>query len=320
MTMLVTGASGFVGRHLCADAVRQGLEVRGAVHRDDAILLPGVERIVVENMAAPVAWERAVADVTSIVHLAARVHVMKECFPDPLAEFRAVNVEGTRGLVRAAAAAGVERFVFVSSVKVHGDGRPEPYRPDDPLQPQDPYARSKAEAEAAVWSDGVGMVRVVVRPPLVYGPGVGGNFRRLLRWTDLAARWPLPLGGIPNRRSFVFVGNLSDALLHLATASDGALIAGNWLVSDGDDLSTSDLVTRLGRAAGRPVRLVPCPRALLRAAGRVTGRGAEVDRLLGSLTVDLTGLRATGWSPPYTVDDGLCETMSWWRQARADAA
>jgi nucleoside-diphosphate-sugar epimerase len=289
--------------------------VRGSVRRANADLPPDVECVLVEDMTRPNNWMSALDGVGAVIHLAARVHVMHERAGDPLAEFRAVNVEGTRGLVRAAVAAGVQRFVFVSTVKVHGEGRSAPYIPSDPLQPADPYGQSKAEAESVVRSEGVGMVRAVLRPPLTYGPGVGGNFRRLLRWTELAARWPLPLGGIPNRRSLVFVGNLSDALLHLATAPDGLKVAGRWLVSDGEDLSTSELVARMGRAARRTVRLVPCPRPLVRAAARLVGRGAEVDRLLGSLTVDVSGLRGTGWSPPYTVDEGLYETVTWWRQA-----
>lgn len=320
MNLLITGATGFVGGRVCADAIHRGLQVRAAVRRPDAELPPEAERVLVEEMADPAAWMPALTGVDAVVHLAARVHVMRERAGDPLAAFRAVNVEGTRGVVRAAVAAGVKRFVFASTVKVHGEGRDRPYTPTDPLAPADPYGRSKAEAEAVVRSDGVGMVRAIVRPPLVYGPGVGGNFRRLLRWVDLAARWPLPLGGIPNRRALTFVGNLSDALLHLATYPDGARIAGPWLVSDGVDLSTSELVAALGRAAGRPLRLVRCPRVLLRVAGGLAGRRAEVERLLGSLTVDVSGLRTTGWSPPYTVDDGLRETAAWWRRTRDQPA
>lgn len=289
------------------------------VRRPDAALPPGVQRTVVEDMADPTRWPAALAGVEAVIHLAARVHVMRERTDDPLAVFRAVNVEGTRGLVRAAVTAGVQRFVYVSSVKVLGEGRSEAYTSVDQPRPGDPYGQSKAEAESVVWSEGAGMECAVLRPPLTYGPGVGGNFRRLLRWTDQAARWPLPLGGIPNRRSLIFVGNLSDALLHLAAAPDGPRVTGTWLVSDGEDLSTSELVARLGRAAGRPVRLVPCPRALIRVAARLSGRTAEVDRLLRSLTVDIAGLRATGWEPPFTVDDGLRETMAWWREAGESA-
>lgn len=315
MNLLVTGASGFIGSRVCADAVERGIRVLGAVRRPDAVLPSGVQRILMKDMSDPACLAPGLEGVDAVIHLAARVHVMRERTDDPLAAFRAVNVEGTRGLVRAAVTAGVQRFVYVSSVKVHGEGRPDAYAPSDPLRAEDPYGQSKAEAEAVLRSEGVGMVRAVVRPPLTYGPGVGGNFRRLLRWTDRASRWPLPLGGIPNRRSLVFVGNLSDALLHLATAPDRNRVAGTWLVSDGEDLSTSELVARLGRAAGRPVRLVHCPRALIRVAARLTGRATEVDRLLGSLTVDTAGLRGTGWSPRYTVDHGLRETVEWWRDA-----
>jgi nucleoside-diphosphate-sugar epimerase len=318
--ILVTGASGFVGRRVCTDAVQRGLEVRGAVRHEKAMLPAGVEQVVVGEMADPAGWGEAVAEVEGVIHLAARVHVMRERASDPLPTFREVNVEGTRGLVRAAVKAGVRRFVYVSSVKVHGEGQDRPYSPDDPLRPQDPYARSKAEAEAVVEADGDGMARAVVRPPLVYGPGVGGNFRRLLQWSQPAARWPLPLGGIRNRRSLVFVGNLSDALLHLATAPGGNAVAGAWLVSDGEDLSTSALLERIGRAAGRPVRLAPCPEALFRGAARLVGLSGEADRLLGSLTVDITALRSTGWAPPFTVDEGLEETVRWWQNSRRRTA
>jgi nucleoside-diphosphate-sugar epimerase len=314
--LLVTGASGFVGHRVCADAVRGGLEVRGAVRRDDAALRRGVQRVVVREMADPTGWAAALAGVERVIHLAARVHVMREQATDPLSAFREVNVDGTRALVRAAAAAGVTRFVYVSTVKVHGEGRDRPYSSDDPLRPADPYGQSKAEAEAVVQSEGAPMTRVVVRPPLVYGPAVGGNFGRLLNWSHAAARWPLPLGGIDNRRSLVFVGNLANALLYLATAEDDDVVSGSWLVSDGEDLSTSELLARLGRAAGRPVRLVPVPESLLSTLARFAGRSAEANRLLGSLTVDSSPLRSIGWIPPFTVDEGLRETVRWWQNSR----
>lgn len=313
----VTGAGGFVGRSVCRALRTQDLEVVAVVRRGanapDGTHVAEVPGLDVDAMRA--AFEACDA----VVHLAARVHVMRETAADPLAEFRRVNVEGSVAAYRAACAARVRRFVFLSSVKVHGEGRAAPYTEGDLPAPADPYGVSKLEAErqlAAARDAGGTADLVVLRPPLVYGPGVGGNFRRLVRLAELARRWPLPLGGLRNRRSLVAVHNLADAIRFVleSPAAGGRTL----LVSDGEDLSTSDLLARLARALGGRARLLPCPAGVLHALAALTGRRAVVDRLLGTLTVDSSALRTgLGWTPPLSVDEALADVARWWVEGRA---
>lgn len=314
MKVLVTGASGFVGGHLGRELVRRGIPALGGVRRRDALLPPGFDSFPMGDLGEEAPGPERLRGITHVIHAAARVHVMRESAQDPLAAFRAVNVEGTVRLVRAAREAGVERFVFLSSVKVHGEGGVHPYRSSDPPAPTDPYGQSKAEGEERLRQEAGGMEWVVVRPPLVYGPGVGGNFRRLLGLAELAGWVPLPLGGIRNARSLVYVGNLVDALIHLCGA-EGAE-GGTFLISDGPPLSTSELLLLTGRAGGKTPRLIPCPTGFVRGLARMAGRNAEAGRLLGSLVVDDAPLRNTGWTPPWTVEDGLAETAAWWKAER----
>jgi nucleoside-diphosphate-sugar epimerase len=314
-TVLLTGATGFVGRATLAAAAAQGLSiravVRGGVGPPDA-----TEVVRIDDLGLEDNWARVVEGVDTVIHLAARVHVMRDLATDPLAAFRAVNVVGTRRLAVAAASAGVRRFVFVSSVKVHGDAtRDCPFTPASPLAPTGPYARSKAESElilAGIAAE-TQMEVVVVRPPLVYGPGVGANFLSLLRLLDRGV--PLPLGRVRNRRSLIYVGNLADLLLLAATRPDP--VGGAFLVADGPPLSTPELVRRIARALGKSARLLPVPPGLLRAAGAVTGRSAVVDRLLSSLAVDASRAGAVlGWRPPTDMDQGLRRTADWYRSGR----
>lgn len=316
MRVLVTGANGFAGRAVMVRLKALGWNAVGVV-RDEAArsrLHDPASGVVVGDLSRPVDWRPVLDGVQAVIHLAARVHVMREREPDPLHAYRAVNVAGTECLAAAAAAAGVRRFVYVSTIKVHGEGRNTAYTPDDPSAPSDPYAISKWEAEQHLGelARETGLEVVAVRPPLVYGPGVGGNFLRLLKLTDLAVRMPLPLAGITNRRSMVFVENLADLLIRCA---EHELAPGQvFLVSDGEDLSTPELIMRLARLSGRRARLVRVPLVLLRWGARIAGLRAEVDRLTGSLTVDPAALRERlGWSPPYTVDEGLLATVMWHR-------
>ena len=307
--VLVTGANGFIGGVLCEHLEQHGIAIRRAV-RSGAPILPG-NTVAVGDVGPTTDWSEALSGVDAVVHLAARVHVMRDTAADPLAEFRRVNAEGTRRLAQMAAEAGVRRMLLVSSVKVNGEGAPRPYTEADSPRPGDPYGVSKWEAEQALTEIGrrSGMQWCILRPPLVYGPGVGGNFLALLRAVARGA--PLPLGAVHNRRSLLYVGNLIDAIR--ACLADPH--AGNelFLVSDGEDLSSPDLARRLADAMGRQARIVSVPLCLLRAAGTLIGRRTAVDRLTRSLAVDSARLRgALGWQPPCKIDEGLRATARWY--------
>lgn len=307
MKWLVTGATGFVGQALLARlAADASNTVCGTSRQPGDPLAPGVPRSVVAELGPDTAWRAALQGVDVVVHLAARVHVMREHAQDPLAEFRRVNVQASLALAQQALQAGVRRLVLVSSVKVHGESTPagKPFRADDPPLPQDAYAQSKQEAEAALRAlvRSGGLELVIVRPPLVYGPGVRANFRALMQ--AVARGWPLPLGALHNQRSFVALDNLVDLLVlcgrHPAAANQ------SFLVSDGCDLSTTELLQQLARAMGRPARLLPVPAGVLRALGRLAGRPAMVERLCGNLQVDIAKTRERlGWSPPVAVDEAM---------------
>jgi len=309
--VLVTGATGFVGRALLPRLLEQGWVVRAAVRRPDAALPEGVEAVVAGDLEAGVDWRPALEGVDLVVHLAARVHVMGETGMDVLERYRRTNVAATRRLAEAARAAGVRRFLLMSSVKAMGEGGGAPFTEATPPAPADPYGVSKLEAEAALCAaagDAAGdaMEWVVLRPPLVYGPGVGANFGKLL---TLARRGvPLPLGAVRNRRGLIFVGNLADAVIRCLTHPGAA--GRCFLIQDGEPLAVPELVRRLAACFGRRALLVPVPVALLRLAARVLGARAAFDRLCGSLEVDDSALRrATGWTPPFTVDEGLRATV-----------
>lgn len=252
------------------------------------------------------------SEVDCVVHLAARTHVLRDTDVDMLAAYRRVNVEGTRRLAQAAARSGVRRLVFVSSIKVNGEATvDQPFTENDTPRPEDAYGISKWEAERAMSqiAADTGMEAVVLRPPLVYGPGVKGNLLQLLR--VVARGWPLPLASIRNRRSLIFVGNLVEAIM--AAAASPAASGNTYLVSDGEDVSTPELVRALARALNVPARLVPCPAVLLKCAARVIGRSDAAARLTGSLQVDSSNIRRQlGWRPHATLAAGLAETARWY--------
>ena len=316
MRVLVTGANGFVGRALCRELLRRDRRVRAAIRRDDDPPA-GCELRLVGETGPDTDWGEALDGVDAVAHLAARVHVMRESAKDSIAAFRRTNVAGTLRLAEAAALAGVRRFVFLSSVKALGDASPDgPLTEASAAKPQDPYGVSKLETEVGLarLAKEMGLEIVILRPPLVYGPGVKGNFRSLIRLVDRGL--PLPLGSVANRRSLLYLGNLVDAIDRCL--SHPAAAGRIYLLRDGEDLSTPELVRRLAAALGRRATLVPIPGTVLKQAANCLGRKVEAARLLGSLTVDDRRIRnELDWQPPFTVDQGLAETAICWRESRS---
>jgi nucleoside-diphosphate-sugar epimerase len=310
---LVTGATGFVGRTLVHRLLADGRAVRAAVRRVSEALPAEAETVTVDDIGPDTDWRAALAGVDAVVHLAARAHVLRDSSADAHARYRAVNTLGALRLAEAAATAGVRRFVFLSSARVHGDHTTgAPFTESSPLLAEDPYGRSKADAErglAALGATGR-LEPVILRPPLVYGPEARGNFARLVALVDRGV--PLPLGAVRNRRSLIFVGNLVDAVVR--TLDHPAAAGETFLLSDEEDLSTPELVRRVARALGKPARLVPVPPALLRLGGALAGRSDDIARLLDDLVVDRSKIRALlGWSPVFTLDEGLDQTAEWYR-------
>ena len=306
MTVLVTGANGFVGVAFCAYALSKGFVVQGATRH--VVALPGIgDSIGVGSIGENTNWHSALLGRSHVVHLAARVHVMKDVATDPLIEFRRVNVEGTLNLARQAAKMGVRRFVFVSSIKVNGEAtKPGSfYTSHDSPAPEDEYSISKAEAEVGLQqlAQDTGMEVVIIRSPLVYGPGAKGNVSRLINW--VARGFPLPLGAVTNnRRSFVALDNLVDLILTCLVHDKAA--NQTFLVSDCDDLSTAELLRKIGKALNKPTRLFPVPVVLLNIVASLLNKKAVAQRLLGSLQVDISKtIELLDWKPTISVDEGL---------------
>ncbi len=311
--LLVTGASGFVGRVLCAELVKRGYLVNAASRDSSTLDIQDCDVFIAPSLS-DANWTNALCGVTTIIHLAARVHVMHDDVSNPLEEFRRVNVAGTEHLARSAAASGVKRLVYVSSIKVNGESTCEgsKFTETDAPSPKDPYGISKMEAEQALHriAQETGLEVVIVRPPLVYGAGVKGNFIQMLN--VLAKGIPLPLKSVKNQRSLVYVGNLVDALILCATHP--AAVGKTYLVSDGEDISTPDLLRQLGAEMRHSARLFSYPQVLLELAGRLTGKSDQVGRLLGSLQVDSGKIRnELNWVPPYTLQQGLQATARWYQ-------
>ena len=312
MRVLVTGASGFIGAAVARELKSDPrFTVVASTRRRPATIAAASETVFVGGVDANTNWAGALKAVRIVVHMAARVHQVKDVATDPLAEFRRVNVAGTLRLARQAVAAGVRRFVFVSTAKVHGEGTLGSgsaarivYRDTDPLQPKDPYSVSKAEAEAGL-SEIAGnsdMELVIIRPPLVYGPGVGANFRSLLHIVKSGI--PLPFASVDNRRSLLGLDNLVDFI----TLCVEHPAAGNqaFLVSDGEDLSTRRIIERLAAAFGTRPRLFPVPESILVGTAKMLGRQALAQRLVGSFQVDISRTRTLlDWKPPVSVSEGF---------------
>ncbi len=313
LKILLTGASGFVGRALCPLLVRSGHQlipvVRNAVTSDD---------VAVGTITEFTSWEFALeCKVDAVIHLAAKVSMLSSPLgagPDRmLEEYCQINARSTENFARQCAERGVKRFIFISTVKVLGEGAEDPYQADDPAIPTDSYAISKWEAEQSLKQIGLesGMEIVILRPPLVYGPGVKGNFLQMLHAVD--HQYPLPFGMVENRRSLIYVENLADAirvcLTHPAAANK------TWMVSDGEDASTPDLIRYLAIALHRSTILFPVPVSWMIWVGKLFGKGTAVSRLVGSLTVDSRPIcNQLSWKPPFSLQTGLAKTAKWYLQ------
>jgi nucleoside-diphosphate-sugar epimerase len=315
LNVLVTGANGFVGKPLCA-ALFQREQVVCAAVRCANVQVENSGNVFVGDINDQTNWTDALSGINVVIHLAARVHVMNDNAPNALAEYRRVNVDGTLNLARQAVEAGVIRFIFISSIKVNGESTlpGHPYTAEDRPDPVDPYGVSKREAEDALrqLARDTGLEVVIIRPPLVYGPGVKANFLSMIRLLDKGI--PLPLGAIYNQRSLVAVDNLIDLIItcihHPAAANQ------TFLVSDGEDLSTPELLQRMATVLGKKVWLIPLPRVLLAWGATLTGKQAMAHRLCNSLQVDISkAYDLLGWKPPMKVDEALRKTALFYRNA-----
>ncbi|WP_444957965.1 UDP-glucose 4-epimerase family protein [Microbulbifer sp. ZKSA002] len=308
--ILLTGASGFVGTALLPQLRKDGYQVL-PVYRSD---VEGGFQI--GDLSSNTDWAQALVDIDTVIHTAARVHVMTETSANPLEEFRRVNVGGTIKLAQQAASSGVRRFIYLSSIKVNGESTDNrlPFIADEQCDPTDPYGISKKEAEDALLelAESTEMEVVIIRPPLVYGPGVKANFQAMMRW--LTKGIPLPLGAIHNRRSLVSIGNLIDLIRVCISHPNAANQV--FLVSDDMDVSVTDLLRGLSHAMGCDARLLPLPQFALTSALKLIGKGAVAKRLCGSLQVDITKTKELlDWTPPVALGEGLAETAQAYCQA-----
>ena len=311
--VLVTGANGFVGRALCAHLTSNGYAVTGVVRHSDANRATAQQWVCSEPDFAEMEhkWPSGLRP-DCVVHTAARVHVMRDLSKNPLETYRATNVEGTLRVARAAARHGAHRFVFLSSIKAIGETDAGcPLSEHDPAHPVDAYGRSKFEAEQALRELGrkLAIEIVIIRPPLVYGPGVRANFLRLMQ--AVARGVPLPLGRIDARRSLVYLPNLVDAI---GACVDDARAANDCFhVTDGEDLSVTELAEELGRHLHKRARLLPVPKTWLRRIGRITGYSNRIQKVVGSLQVDMSHIQMKlDWHPPYSTSEGLAATAHWY--------
>jgi len=315
--ILVTGANGFVGKHLCHVLLEQGYLVRAAVRSESSKSSSRglttesrefFEYCVVGDIDSQTNWDKALDGVDIVIHLAARVHVMNDQVKDPLAEFRKVNVEGTKKLAESAAAFGIKRFIYLSSIKVNGESTDtHPFTENDLPKPQDSYGISKLEAEQVLHNIKA-LQAVILRPTLVYGLGVRANFLKLIQLVKKGL--PLPLASVKNRRSMVYVGNLVSAII--ACLDHPKAARQTFLVSDGEDLSTPGLIHKIAEALKITPKLFPCPPKLLKWAVKLTGKSKLIDRLLDSLQVDSSKIQnELDWRPPYSVGEGLKEMIKW---------
>ncbi|MES2825630.1 MAG: SDR family oxidoreductase [Pseudomonadota bacterium] len=307
----VTGANGFVGKSLCSELLAKGYKVT-AFTRDSRHQSGNIHYRAIDDISASTSWNKALDNIDVLVHLAARVHVMHDVAKDPLQAFLDVNLHGTVNLAKAAAQAGVKRFVFMSSIKVNGElTGSQPFSESDVPQPQDAYAISKWEAEKALREieKQTGMEVVILRPPLVYGAGVKANFAALLKVVN--KKIPLPLASVKAKRSSIFLGNLVDAVI--VCTSNPKAAGQTYLVSDGEALSTPQLIKKMAFALNKPSYVLPFPVSMMRLFAKAVGKLAMVERLTQSLVIDHSKIQQElGWRPPFTLDQGLKVTADWY--------
>ncbi|KXJ59711.1 MAG: UDP-glucose 4-epimerase [Alteromonas sp. Nap_26] len=312
--LFVTGSTGFVGKELIRQLELKDLDIVGCVRSAGSVLPVGFERFVVDDITKPdIKWSLALNNIDVVIYTAARAHIMNDEADNPLVEYRKVNCDATLRLARAAAESGVKRFVFVSSVKVNGEMSDlnRPFTPDDNFIPVDPYGLSKYEAEQGLLTIAkkTGMEVVIIRPPLVYGPDVRANFASMLKWVQKGI--PLPFGAINNKRSLVALDNLVNFIIHCVDHPKAANEI--FLISDGEDVSTTELLIKVSKALGKNNWLIPVATSWMMFLAKLIGKRDEANRLFGSLQVDSSKARnLLGWQPVCTMDEQLKETAEWY--------
>lgn len=308
MNIFITGANGFIGRNLCISLKEKDCCVRAGVRSYIRDIIGVDEYIEVSDIGPETDWSQALTEVDIIIHLAARVHIMHEAAADSLESFRRINVLGTEHLARMAAKAGVKRFIFISSVKVNGEGALQPYTENDTPAPEDAYGISKREAEDALAriAAETGLQTVILRLPLVYGPGVKANFKNLIKIVGTGL--PLPFKGVNNRRSFIYLGNLVDAIS--ACIAHPKAAGETFMISDGQDISTPDLIKMIASAMNKKPILFSLHPDILNVLCKITGKAKEIEKLTGNLLVDSSKIRnLLGWKPSFTLEEGIRETV-----------
>ncbi len=309
MNILVTGSTGFIGKVLINQLDVHGFKPFASVRKKSSLFPSHIEQVVGGGIYPSKVWKETLSNIDVVIHLAARVHVMNDTDTNALAEFRKVNTKGTLNLARQAAESGVKRFIFLSSIKVNGEATnlDSPFSSKDTYVPSDPYGLSKYEAEQGLKkiAKETGMEVVIIRPPLVYGPNVKANFLSMMEW--LYKGVPLPLGSIHNKRSLVALDNLIDLII--TCIKHPAAVNQTFLISDEEDLSTTDLLRRMTKALGKPSRLIPIPSNIITLGATLLGQKGVAQRLCGSLQVDISHTKSTlGWNPPVSVDEALQKT------------
>jgi nucleoside-diphosphate-sugar epimerase len=311
--VLVTGANGFVGGQLCRTLSQKGFLVKAAIRQTVSVPAGAWHYVPVGDIGPETDWTDALCGVDLVVHLAGRAHVRRDSASDLMGEYERINTSGTMRLAQMAMAAKVKRFIFLSSVKVNGEETDDqPFVETDRPAPLDPYAVSKWQAEEGLLrlSQQGGLPVVIIRPPLVYGPGVRANFLQLIRWVDSGL--PLPLGAIKNKRSLVGLRNLIDFII--ICLHNPAAAGEIFLISDQEDLSTPDLVQRIGGFLGRSTHLLPIPYPVLSILARITGKKDPFGKLCHSLQVDgVKARKVLHWNPPFSVNEELEQTITWYK-------